>query len=119
MPTVSVLMPVHNADRYVAQAVESILGQRWDDWEFLVIDDGSTDRSRSSLERYDTHDHRIRLTSRPNTGYTVALNEPPTQASGEFVARMDADDVALPNRPARQVEYLRAGPGVVWQETAS
>jgi glycosyltransferase involved in cell wall biosynthesis len=113
MPTVSVLMPVHNADRYVAQAVESILGQSWNDWEFLVIDDGSTDRSRSILERYTTRDHRIRLTGRPNTGYTVALNELLTQASGEFVARMDADDVALPHRLARQVEFLRANPGVI------
>ncbi|HVE16061.1 MAG TPA: glycosyltransferase, partial [Chthoniobacterales bacterium] len=118
MPTVSVLMPVHNADRYVAQAVDSILGQSWDDWELLIIDDGSTDRSRTILERYATGDHRIRLTSRTNTGYTVALNELLTQASGEFVARMDADDVALPNRLARQIEYLRANPAVVCVGTA-
>jgi glycosyltransferase involved in cell wall biosynthesis len=118
MPTVSVLMPVHNADRYVAQAVDSILGQSWDDWELLIINDGSTDRSRTILERYATGDHRIRLTSRTNTGYTVALNELLTQASGEFVARMDADDVALPNRLARQIEYLRANPAVVCVGTA-
>lgn len=118
MPTVSVLMPVHNADRYVAEAVESILGQSWSDWELLIVDDGSTDRSRAIIERFAARDHRLRLTSRPNTGYTVALNELLTQSSGEFVARMDADDVALADRLSRQVEYLRAHPEVVCVGTA-
>jgi glycosyltransferase involved in cell wall biosynthesis len=117
-PTVSVLMPVHNAERYLAEAVESILGQTFTDFEFLIIDDGSTDRSRAILERYAARDGRIRLTSRPNTGYTVALNEGLGLARGELVARMDADDVALPERVARQVEYLRAHPEVVCVGTA-
>jgi len=117
-PTVSVLMPVHNAERYLAEAVESILGQTFTDFEFLIIDDGSTDRSRAILERYTARDRRIRLTSRPNTGYTVALNELLGLARGELVARMDADDVALPERVARQVEYLRAHPEVVCVGTA-
>lgn len=118
MPTVSVLMPVYNAARYVADAVESILGQTFADFEFLIVDDGSTDRSRSILERYAAHDGRIRLTSRPNTGYTVVLNELLGLARGELVARMDADDVALPERLARQVDYLRAHPDVVCLGTA-
>jgi glycosyltransferase involved in cell wall biosynthesis len=112
-PTISVLMPVHNAERYLAEAVESILGQTFSDFEFLIIDDGSTDRSPAMLDRYASGDPRIRLTSRPNTGYAVALNELLGQARGELVARMDADDVALPERFARQVEYLRAHPKVV------
>jgi glycosyltransferase involved in cell wall biosynthesis len=113
MPTVSALMPVYNAEPYLAEAVESILGQTFADFEFLIVNDGSTDRSGAILERYAARDRRIRLTSRPNTGYTVALNQLLDLASGEFVARMDADDVALPQRLARQVDYLRAHPDVV------
>lgn len=117
-PTVSVLMPVHNAERYLVEAVESILGQTFTDFEFLIIDDGSTDRSRAILEQYAARDGRIRLTCRPNTGYTVALNQLLGLARGELVARMDADDVALPERVARQVEYLRTHPEVVCVGTA-
>lgn len=118
MPTVSVLMPVYNAERYLGEAVESILGQTFADFEFLIVDDGSTDRSRAILERYAAQDPRIRLTSRPNTGYAAALNELLGLARGELVARMDADDVALPERLARQVDYLRAHPDVVCVGTA-
>jgi glycosyltransferase involved in cell wall biosynthesis len=113
MPTVSVLMPVYNAEPYLAEAVESIQGQTFADFEFLIVDDGSRDRSRDLLERYAASDVRLRLTSRPNTGYTVALNELLRSANGEFVARMDADDVALPQRLARQVDYLQAHHDVV------
>lgn len=112
-PTISVLMPVYNAATYVAQAVESILTQTFTDFEFLIIDDGSTDRSLSILQRYAEQDSRIRLISRPNTGYVIALNEMLAQAQGEFLARMDADDRALPTRFRRQVEFLRQHPEVV------
>ncbi len=118
MPTVSALMPVYNAEPYLAEAVESILGQTFADFEFLIVDDGSTDRSRTILERYAARDGRIRLTSRPNTGHTVAMNELLGLARGEFVARMDADDVALPQRLARQVDYLRVHRDVVCVGTA-
>jgi glycosyltransferase involved in cell wall biosynthesis len=118
MPTVSVLMPVYNAEPYLAEAVESIQGQTFADFEFLIVDDGSTDRSRDLLERYAASDVRLRLTSRTNTGYTVALNELLGSANGEFVARMDADDVALPQRLARQVDYLQAHHDVVCVGTA-
>jgi len=118
MPTVSVLMPVYNAEAYLAEAVESILRQTFADFEFLVIDDGSTDRSGAILEGYAAGERRVRLTRRPNTGYTVALNELLGLASGELVARMDADDVALPHRLERQVDYLRAHTDVVCVGTA-
>ena len=118
MPTVSVLMPVYNAEPYLAEAVESILGQTFADFELLIVDDGSTDRSRGMLERYAARDGRIRLRSRPNTGYTVALNELLDMAGAELLARMDADDVALPQRLARQVDYLGAHRDVVCVGTA-
>jgi GT2 family glycosyltransferase len=118
MPAVSVLMPVYNAESYLAEAVESILGQTFADFELLVIDDGSTDRSGAILEEYAARDRRVRLTRRPNTGYTVALNDLLALASGDLVARMDADDVALPHRLERQMDYLRAHPDVVCLGTA-
>src|SRR3954451_22942772 len=74
-PTISVLMPAYNAGRYVAEAVESILGQTFADFEFLIVDDGSTDGTPAILRRYRAEDPRIRLVSRPNTGLGRALNE--------------------------------------------
>lgn len=74
-PTISVLMPVYNAERYVAKAVQSILDQTYRDFEFLIIDDGSTDGSLTILREFEKLDPRIRLISRPNTGIVVALNE--------------------------------------------
>ena len=109
-PLVSVLMPVYNAGRYVAQAVESILDQSLGDFEFLIVDDGSTDGSRAILERYAARDERIRFVSRPNAGLVATLNEMLGRARGEFIARMDADDAALPHRLEVQVRYLRQHP---------
>ena len=110
MPRCSVLMPVYNAERFVSEAVESILNQTYRDFEFVIIDDGSTDRSRRILQDYATLDPRIRLTSRPNTGYLRALNEGLGYCRGEYIARMDADDVSLAERFERQVAFLDAHP---------
>lgn len=112
-PTISVLMPVYNAERYVAEAVESVLGQTFTDFEFLIVDDGSTDGSPAILRKYAARDPRIRLISRPNTGLVVALNEMLGLARGEFAARMDADDISLSDRLERQVAYLRGHPDCV------
>jgi glycosyltransferase involved in cell wall biosynthesis len=111
-PVISVLMPVYNAERYVAEAVESILAQTHRDFEFLIVDDGSTDSSLKILRRYEARDGRIRLISRPNTGYLVALNEMIGRARGDLLARMDADDISLPDRFARQVDFLERNPDV-------
>ena len=111
-PLISVLMPVYNAERYLAQAVESVLAQTLGDFEFIIINDGSTDRSEEILRGFAARDSRIRLISRPNTGYVVALNEGLGQACGEFIARMDADDVCLPRRFERQIAFLRQHPKV-------
>ncbi len=110
VPRVSVLMPVYNAQRYLAQAVESVLAQTWRDFELIVINDGSTDESEAMLRRYAAADSRVRLVSRPNTGYVVALNEMIGLARGDLLARMDADDVCLPARFERQVAYMDQHP---------
>jgi glycosyltransferase involved in cell wall biosynthesis len=106
-PTVSVLMPVYNGDRYLTEAVESILAQTFTDFEFLIIDDGSTDRSGTILEKYAAQDDRIRLIRRENRGLIATLNQMLELANGEFLARMDADDIAIGDRFAQQVNFLQ------------
>jgi glycosyltransferase involved in cell wall biosynthesis len=110
---VSVVMTVYNAESYLGEAVDSILAQTYADFELIVIDDGSTDNSTSMLRDYAARDRRVRLTSRPNTGVVRAANEGIDQAHGKYLARMDSDDVSLPERFARQVEYLDANPDCV------
>lgn len=112
-PVVSVTMTVYNAEPYVGAAVESVLAQTFTDFEFIIIDDGSTDGSLCVLQRLARQDDRIRLLSRPNTGISRARNESLSHARGEFVAIMDADDIALPTRLATEVAYLQAHPSVV------
>jgi glycosyltransferase involved in cell wall biosynthesis len=101
-------MSVFNAGRYLREAVESVLVQSFGDFEFIIIDDGSTDGSPELLRTYAACDSRIRLTARENKGLTVTLNEALARARGEFLARMDCDDVSLPARFERQLSYLRA-----------
>ena len=112
-PRVSVALPVHNCERYVAEAIESILAQTFTDFEFLIVDDGSTDGTLPILNRFAARDSRIRVISRPNTGIVGALNEMLGLARADLVARMDADDVALPVRFERQVRYLDEHPECV------
>lgn len=114
MPTVSVIMAVRNGARHLPAAVQSILAQTFSDFEFIIIDDGSDDGvTLPLLQRYAAGDARIRLVSRPNRGLTPSLNEAVGLATGEFIARMDGDDVATPDRLRWQVEFLRANPQVV------
>ena len=98
-PVISVVMSVHNGEKYLREAVESILNQTFRDFEFIIIDDGSTDGSKTILEEYAAKDSRIRLVVPwENRGLTKSLNDGLALARGEFIARMDADDIALPQR---------------------
>jgi len=101
-------MSVYNGERYLREAVDSILGQTYGDFEFLIINDGSTDGTRDILESYA--DPRIRLVHQENMGLTKALNVGNRLAVGQYVARMDADDLSAPERLARQVELAREFP---------
>jgi glycosyltransferase involved in cell wall biosynthesis len=112
-PTVSVLMPVYNGQRFLAEAVRSILGQSFGDLELIVVDDDSADRSPQILRRFARRDPRVRVIRHENRGLVASLNEMIGLARGEYLARMDADDVALPGRLAMQVAYLRDHPDVV------
>lgn len=111
-PRVSIILPVFNCQRYVAEAVGSMLAQTYRDFELILLDDGSTDGSKAVLERF-TGDSRVRLISRPNKGLTATLNEGIDLARGEYVARMDGDDLSHPERLAKQVALMDARPDVV------
>ncbi|MBD3883570.1 glycosyltransferase family 2 protein [Phormidium tenue FACHB-886] len=112
-PLVSVLFPVYNGGRYLVAAIESILAQSFGDFELLLINDGSTDQSRQTLDRYAAQDKRIRLIHRENRGLIQTLNQMLTLARGEFLARMDADDIAQPDRFGLQVKFLQQHPDYV------
>lgn len=104
-------MSVYNGADYLDQAVESILGQTWDDFEFIVADDASTDGTPEMLARFD--DPRIvRLRNDANLGLARSLNRGLAVARGRYIARQDADDVSLPQRLALQVAYLENHPRV-------
>ncbi|MFN0152124.1 MAG: glycosyltransferase family 2 protein [bacterium] len=104
-PRISVVMTVHNADAYVAASVESVLAQSEPSWELVAVDDGSTDASAAILAHYA--DPRVRVvTLARNTGRTPALRHACAKARGEYIAVLDADDIAHPERLAAQREFL-------------
>lgn len=98
LPRISVLLCVFNGQEFLAAAIESILKQTFTDFELLIIDDGSTDRSAEIAESYATQDSRVRVHRKSNTGLTDSLNLGIQLAQGEWIARQDADDVSQPRR---------------------
>lgn len=118
-PRVSVIMPVYNAERYVAEAIESVLAQTMGDFEFLIHDDGSTDGSAAIVQSYAARDPRISFSSGENSGVAAALNTLVLRARAPWLARMDADDVCLPERFAQQLARLEAEPDLVVLGTAA
>jgi glycosyltransferase involved in cell wall biosynthesis len=111
-PKITVLMPVYNCELYIKEAVESILNQTCSDFEFLIIDDASTDKTVSIIKSYQ--DSRIQLIEKPlNTGLTNSLNLGLRLARGKYIARMDGDDISVPERFAKQITFLEANPDVV------
>lgn len=109
-PRVTVLMPVYNGERFLREAINSILGQSFRHFEFMVIDDGSTDRSAEIIASY--RDPRIRfIRNNQNTGISATLNKGIALASCELIARMDADDISHPQRLQKQFRYMQQNPG--------
>jgi glycosyltransferase involved in cell wall biosynthesis len=116
-PRISVLMPVYNGGDYLRPAIESILNQSFRDYEFLIIDDGSTDSSRAIADSFI--DPRIRrINNGRNLGLIATLNHGIELARGVYIARMDCDDISFPERFARQVAFLDAHPEVTVCGTA-
>lgn len=109
MILVSVIMPVHDGGHWLRPAVDSILGQRSVELELILVDDHSSDGAIAELDRSDS---RLKILESPGQGVSAAFNHGLERSKGDFVARMDADDIALPERLATQLDYLQAEPGV-------
>jgi glycosyltransferase involved in cell wall biosynthesis len=108
-PKISVLLSVYNGEKYLREAIESILNQTFTDFEFIIVNDGSTDNALEIIKSYD--DERIRIiNNEQNIGLTKSLNKALKQARGEYIARQDADDISLPNRFEEEMKYLDEHP---------
>lgn len=107
VPAVSVVMPVFNTARYLREAIDSILAQTFTDFEFVILDDGSTDESPKIVRDYAQRDTRVRFVPLEHCGYVNVLRRCLAEARGEFLARMDSDDISLPQRFETQIAYLR------------
>src|SRR5208337_1888421 len=107
---VSVIMAVYNGDKFLEEAVESVLCQTFADFEFVIIDDGSTDGTSKLLAKYAEQDSRIVVIRQDNRGLPSSLNRAISVANCELLARMDADDRMLPCRLERQIEFVARNP---------
>ena len=112
-PRISVLMPVYNCEQYIIEAIESIINQTFQDFEFIIVNDGSTDGTSEILNEYSQKDSRIRIIHQHNGGIVSALNVGLNEANGEWIFRMDGDDIALPHRLTEQTETIKNNPAFV------
>ena len=113
-PLVSVLCPVYNGEKYFDQAVPSILNQTYKNFEFIVINDGSTDGTDEFLNKLSLKDARVKVYHPGRLGFVNALNFGIAKCSGEFVARQDFDDISYPDRIEKQIEFMINNPDVSW-----
>ena len=104
-PLLSVVIPVYNGEKYLNKAIDSILNQTFREFEFIIINDGSTDNSQRIIESYT--DNRIIVINKPNTGLIDTLNMGISASTGEWIARMDADDISYPTRFAEQLKFIQ------------
>lgn len=112
-PVVSILTAVHNDDKFLASAAASVLAQTYTDFEWIIVDDGSADLTPYILKTLAEQDDRISvITNTQNFGLTKSLNIGLAHCRGSYVARMDADDIALPNRLQKQLDFLERNPNV-------
>ncbi len=111
-PLVSVAMVVCNVDRFLAESIESVLRQTFTEFEFIIVDFGSTDKSKSIISCCAAKDSRVKLHEIPHCGLAEARNVACSLAQGEYIAVMDADDVALPNRLSAEVDFMEKHPDV-------
>lgn len=112
MIPVTILMPVFNVEKYIAEAIESLLAQTFSDFEMLIINDGSTDETQSEIDRYLKKDSRIKCISRENRGLISSLNEGFEKIDSKYIARMDGDDICHPQRLEMQLKFMEVNPDV-------
>lgn len=113
MPAISVLMSCYNAERWLKDAIESVLSQSFRDFEFIIVNDGSCDRTSAILHTYVSQDSRIVIIDKVNTGLADSLNHGINSARGRWIARVDADDLCMPERLIKQFNYASCNPNVV------
>ncbi len=109
-PEVSVIMPVFNGEKYLAEAIGSILNQTFKEFEFIIINDGSKDNTSKIIRSYQ--DCRIRFVERKNKGFSYSLNQAIQMSNGKYIARMDGDDIAYNNRFELQYKFMESHPAV-------
>jgi glycosyltransferase involved in cell wall biosynthesis len=112
-PAISCLLPVYNSEKYLKESIQSILEQTVWNFELIVINDGSTDSSLAIIEEMRLYDDRIKVINQENKGIVAALNRGLAASRALFIARMDGDDIAAPDRFKIQYEFLRRNPDVV------
>lgn len=105
---VSIITPTYNSERYIASAIRSVLNQTYTEWEMIIVDDGSTDRTLDIIQSFAIRDPRIRLIILPsNGGVSNARNTAIKHSRGRYVAFLDSDDIWLPNKLERQIRFMR------------
>ncbi len=109
---VSILMPAYNAERYLAETIDSILAQTYQNFELLIIDDGSKDNTLAIAKSYAKKDQRIKVISQANSGVSNTLNRGIELIENEWICRMDADDLMMPNRIERQLAFIQEHPDI-------
>lgn len=110
---ISVGIPFFNAEKFLSKAIESVISQSYDNWELLLLDDGSNDGSLEIAKRFEQHDNRVKVFSDgKNKGLGARLNELATLSNGEYIARMDADDIMHPKRLETQLQILKDNPNI-------
>ena len=120
-PLISVVMPVYNSDEYLAEAIDSILNQTFRDFEFIIVCDDPSLKTREIIDNYQKNDTRIIVFYQKKEGLVESLNKGCSVAKGKYIARMDADDISLPKRLEKQVAFMDANPEIgvcgTWLET--
>lgn len=104
---ISVVMSVYNSEEHLSESIESILKQTFSNFEFIIINDGSTDNSSNIIKKYQNIDKRIITIDQKNMGLTKSLNKGIQIAKGDYIARMDADDISIPERFSNFIKYCK------------
>lgn len=112
-PKISLIMSVYNGEDYLAETIDSVLSQTFTEWEFIIINDCSTDKTSQMLEEYAAKDNRIKVhTNETNLRLPSSLNKALSLAQGKYVARMDADDICMPDRLQKQYDFMESNPQI-------
>ncbi len=106
-------MSAYNAEKWIDKSIKSVLDQSFKNWEFIIVNDGSSDKTKEILEKYSKADERIKIFNKENTGLTKSLNFGLERCNGKYIARLDADDLCLPNRLSTQYDFMQQNPEVV------